>query len=128
METFYRKGKTKFNKQTLNQTFQENPNMALLVYTFMTAVSKEEEVDFKSFELACIILKMIILICIVELLTHDPNKCQLKEHKDFEKIDILALATIGKFDLSLENLKTINVSYTQALDFVKVKFLPLFLN
>jgi len=128
LETFYRKGKTKFNKQTLNQTFQENPNMALLVYTFMTAVSKEEEVDFKSFELACIILKMIILICIVELLTHDPNKCQLKEHKDFEKIDILALATIGKFDLSLENLKTINVSYTQALDFVKVKFLPLFLN
>ena len=128
METFYRKGKTKFNKQTLNQTFQENPNMALLVYTFMTAVSKEEEVDFKSFELACIILKAIILICIVELLTHDPNKCQLKEHKDFEKIDILALATIGKFDLSLENLKTINVSYTQALDFVKVKFLPLFLN
>lgn len=59
----------------------------------------------------------------MELLTNDPSKCRLKEYRDFEKIDILALATIGKFDLPKETLKTTKISYMQALEFVKVKFL-----
>jgi len=36
----------------LNQLFQENPEIAPLIYKFMTSISKDENVDFKSFELA----------------------------------------------------------------------------
>jgi len=59
----------------------------------------------------------------VELLTHDPNKCQYKDYRELNKIEILAFATIGGFAQTKEQLKTLNISYTQALDYIKVRLI-----
>ncbi len=109
---------------TLNFLFPENPEIALLVYNLILHISKtERHINYYNFELASNLIKLpdfLIVFFIVELLVKDPMQCREKEFREKEKIDILALATVDSFKLSREELRALNISYVQALDFVKV--------
>lgn len=54
------------------------------------------------------------------MLIKEPADFQYKEYRSLEKIDILALLTVGDFDTDKEELKNSSVSYIQAMNFVKV--------
>jgi hypothetical protein len=59
-------------------------------------------------------------ILIVEVLIKEPADFQYKDYRNLEKIDILALLTVGDFDTDREQLKNSNVTYSQAINFVRV--------
>ena len=56
----------------------------------------------------------------MEVLIKEPADFQYKDYRNLEKIDILALLTVGDFDTDREQLKNSNVTYSQAINFVRV--------
>jgi len=56
----------------------------------------------------------------VEILIKDPVKIRQKEFQDKEQIDILALAVLNNFKISQDDLKDLDVTFLQAVDFIQV--------
>ena len=56
----------------------------------------------------------------MEILIKDPVKIRQKEFQDKEQIDILALAVLNNFKLSQDDLKNLDVTFLQAVDFIQV--------
>jgi len=57
---------------------------------------------------------------IVETLIKEPSDFQYTQYKDREKIDMLALLVIGKFSSERIDFREIDITYIDALEFIKV--------
>lgn len=104
--------------------FTENPDIAEGIYDFIVHISGDtSKVDYKNFEFVGIKMSWRTVIRhIVEALIQDSAVIQLKDFRDREKIDMLALLITKDFTLSRDKLKTIKVNYEQAIEYVQVFF------
>ena len=50
----------------------------------------------------------------------EPSDFQYKQYKDREKIDMLAMLVIGKYSIERVDFRSIDITYADALEFVKV--------